>query len=483
MKCKPNIQPGQYEEVCDDKDNNCDGSVDEGNPGGGGPCNVQDKQGECKTGILECQAGKPFCQQTTFPQEEFCDGKDNDCDGQVDGMSEDCFTMCGDGKKTCNNGVWGQCSAMAPKLCKNYDNCQMEDMCVLQCPSAPMETCNSMDDNCDGQIDETFQCKVGDFQDQSCGNCGTQSRNCTGNCTWGNWGQCQGQGQCSPNQSKIEGTCGNCGQQKWVCSSGCFWQQDQCMGQGQCSPGDSKKEGSCGKCGKYLYNCTGSCNWSQAGCVDEGVCSLGQTKYDGSCGNCGDQQYKCGGSCQWEKDSCKNQGVCSQGSTKYEGSCGNCGENKYSCNSSCNWQKQSGCYDQGTCSPNTTKYEGSCGNCGENKYSCNSSCNWQKQSGCYNQGVCSPGSVDWCSGCSAKKCYSNCSWSSCSSSNACQKYNTEMSCGCDDACPGWGDCCYNARDYCGRPTCAGHCGEEFPGCDCDWNCWMTSCCEDKGDEC
>ncbi len=69
ITCDSNIDPGQYNEVCDGKDNDCDGQVDNGNPGGGGPCTVQGLKGECKVGVLECQNASLVCIQTVFPQD------------------------------------------------------------------------------------------------------------------------------------------------------------------------------------------------------------------------------------------------------------------------------------------------------------------------------------------------------------------------------------------------------------------------------
>ena len=43
-------------EVCDNMDNNCDGIVDEGNPGGGAVCS-----GQCGEGTLSCQQGTLVC--------------------------------------------------------------------------------------------------------------------------------------------------------------------------------------------------------------------------------------------------------------------------------------------------------------------------------------------------------------------------------------------------------------------------------------
>ena len=484
LKCNPNIQPDQFPEVCDGKDNDCDGAVDEENPGGGGPCTVQGLSGECKLGQLECTNGSLTCKQVVFPQAEICDNKDNDCDGQIDGMQEDCFTMCGDGKKTCNGGQWGACSAMEPKTCMNYNNCQEELVCVQQCDPKPQETCNGQDDDCDWEIDETFACTPGEQKDQNCGNCGSQTSTCSNNCTWGQWSPCNGEGDCNPGQSKYEGSCGDCGQAKYTCSNQCFWDYSGCTGEGQCSPGSSKLEGSCGKCGQKEYSCSNSCSWSYQGCTNEGVCSQGQSKTEGSCGNCGDQQYSCNSQCQWQKGSCVSQGACSPGSTKKESSCGNCGKKLYQCTNSCSWS-YSGCTDEGPCSPGQTQW---CNGC-EQK-SCSGSCQW---SGCdsYCGGsktgdncYCDSGCVSWgdCCDNAADECDRPTCIGQCGSHGG---YDSAVGgdCWCDSGCVNYGDCCVDARDECGVHTCRDNCGKEFSGCDCDWNCWMTSCCADKDDWC
>ncbi len=73
---------------------------------------------------------------------EQCDGKDNDCDGQVDkGLVRACTTACGAGQETCSGGVYGACTA----------------------PPVIAETCNGVDDDCDGDIDNGDICPPGSW--------------------------------------------------------------------------------------------------------------------------------------------------------------------------------------------------------------------------------------------------------------------------------------------------------------------------------
>ena len=144
--CKGEVLPTA--EKCNKKDDDCDGQTDEG-----GVCDVC-KSGQtqscytgpthtrgrspCKDGKSSCVNGQwGSCQGEVKPAKEVCNGKDDDCDGKVDtGLSRACTTVCGSGSEFCVSGQWKNCNAPAPKT----------------------ETCNGKDDDCDGQIDEGAQC-------------------------------------------------------------------------------------------------------------------------------------------------------------------------------------------------------------------------------------------------------------------------------------------------------------------------------------
>jgi hypothetical protein len=67
-------------EVCDGKDNDCNGQVDENLVQGCGT-----DVGECSAGTSTCQGGAwGACVGSVGPGVEVCDGKDNDCDGEAD---------------------------------------------------------------------------------------------------------------------------------------------------------------------------------------------------------------------------------------------------------------------------------------------------------------------------------------------------------------------------------------------------------------
>ena len=86
-------------EVCDGKDNDCDGETDDGNPEGGAVCGSD--EGECEKGIETCVGGDIVCQGEKTAVAEVCDNKDNDCNNEIDdGLVEDEYET----NEACNNG-------------------------------------------------------------------------------------------------------------------------------------------------------------------------------------------------------------------------------------------------------------------------------------------------------------------------------------------------------------------------------------------
>lgn len=131
------------QEICDGKDNNCDGNIDEGFKVGD---SCQSGTGGCKAiGKLVCnstQNGTVCDAQPSQGTPEKCNGKDDDCDGSVD---ED-FSNLG---KDCSNGT-GACKVSAKYVCKADGS---DTMCPAQAKQPTTEKCNGIDDDCDGNID------------------------------------------------------------------------------------------------------------------------------------------------------------------------------------------------------------------------------------------------------------------------------------------------------------------------------------------
>lgn len=75
-------------EVCNNRDDDCDGIVDNEDSIGIKPCYPGNKNdllnGECRFGVERCVYGVVACRNFVSPVTEMCNGKDDDCDGQVD---------------------------------------------------------------------------------------------------------------------------------------------------------------------------------------------------------------------------------------------------------------------------------------------------------------------------------------------------------------------------------------------------------------
>ena len=118
-------------EVCDGSDNDCDGQVDENTlesfyTGPAGTLGV----GDCRSGIKACEAGQlVITQAEVVPGEELCDGRDNDCDGQ----SDDGFALgaiCdGADSDLCQNGVQVCSADRTGVVCSAESASDLRDVC------------------------------------------------------------------------------------------------------------------------------------------------------------------------------------------------------------------------------------------------------------------------------------------------------------------------------------------------------------------
>jgi MYXO-CTERM domain-containing protein len=123
-------------EVCDNADNDCDGDIDDGLARSCGT-----DVGECVTGTETCTAGAWMGCDATFPASEFCDGLDNDCNQQIDDDVQDVWlgTSCGSDEGDCSSGIY--ICADGAQTCFGAD---------LGGP----EECDNADNNCNGMVDE-----------------------------------------------------------------------------------------------------------------------------------------------------------------------------------------------------------------------------------------------------------------------------------------------------------------------------------------
>ncbi len=113
--------------------------LDNGDPGGNQACNTGN-QGICAAGTTHCQSGHIMCAQLNQPTTETCNGLDDNCNGQVDENDP------GSGG-SCNTGGMGVCAA-------GTDHCVSGHVTCVPNTAPSAELCDGLDNNCNGQVDE-----------------------------------------------------------------------------------------------------------------------------------------------------------------------------------------------------------------------------------------------------------------------------------------------------------------------------------------
>ncbi len=161
------VNPGA-EEVCDDLDNDCDGAIDDDDPGvtatttwyidydgdGFGSDAFTAQSCEPPSGYIEDATDCDDADPTLSPDaEEVCDGIDNDCDGEIDedspvGIVTWYADVDGDGYGD-PSSVIEDCEAPSGYV---GDDTDCDDTDDVVNPGA-LEICDEVDNDCDGSVD------------------------------------------------------------------------------------------------------------------------------------------------------------------------------------------------------------------------------------------------------------------------------------------------------------------------------------------
>jgi hypothetical protein len=153
----PEVNPLISEE-CNGKDDDCDGDIDEDFWKVGSKLGNQCGIGACY-GIWVCtpDGSNVVCNNKYFPgeMEEICgDSVDNDCDGYEDEE----FEYLADGSKligcVCKNGGTKPCGSNIGECREGYQICVKNEWTTCMNEITPIvEVCNQRDDDCDGIVD------------------------------------------------------------------------------------------------------------------------------------------------------------------------------------------------------------------------------------------------------------------------------------------------------------------------------------------
>ena len=163
--CAPGT-PAASDATCDGIDNDCSGAVDEDYASIPTACGV----GACAaTGTTSCVSGAVLdscAPGTPAASDATCDGIDNDCSGAVDEDYVAMPTACG----------VGACAATGTTSCVSG---AVLDSCAPGTPAASDATCDGIDDDCSGAVDEDYVAVTSCFLPGACA-AGNVPSSCSG---------------------------------------------------------------------------------------------------------------------------------------------------------------------------------------------------------------------------------------------------------------------------------------------------------------
>ncbi len=251
--CRNNPTP----EICNGLDDNCNGNIDEGFDSDGD--GFTSCAGDCNDTVNSIKPGVP----------EICDGVDNNCVGGIDEGVKTTYYLDSDHDNYGNTSIAVQaCSSPAPASDYVTVGNDCNDATRNVNPGHPEgTTCNAIDDNCDGTIDNGISGCCSPGNTQVCGNtagplpCKKGTSTCNAN---GNWGSCVGSVDpitetCNSVDDNCDNTIDN------ILSGGTLYYKDG-DGDGKGLASDSKR--ACSTPSGYVTN-SQDCDDTKASCTTD----------------------------------------------------------------------------------------------------------------------------------------------------------------------------------------------------------------------
>jgi hypothetical protein len=332
-ECLGQVRPG--EEICNGRDDDCDGDIDEASAALL-TCNTP-LPGECSRGARMCREGIEYCQPANESQTESCNGLDDDCDDATDELLTGmCYPQDEAGCTLDTQGRWdckGLCTTGQAACDAASDTCVGAITPVTE--RCTEDGAFAQDEDCDDAIDEICPCTGGAVRDCYAGPIGTEDegvcRPGTQTCEGSAWGECRGQTLPSAE------TCQNPDE-----DNDCNGVEDDVPGRGQPCIASSEQ----GECRNGTLECTDA---SEPECVageaNDEICDELDQDCDGDpingfdlntselhCGGCNRECSSsdtcCNGTCVDPDDFQKDEENC--------GACGiSCGAGRYCCQGEC----------------------------------------------------------------------------------------------------------------------------------------------------